>query len=80
MSLTDNDILELTDLCNALVDDTITEAQKADLAKRLATSESARQFHVRFLAQSASLHYYASEMQTDGAESAVINRVPNRFR
>src|SRR3954468_13508524 len=69
MSLTDKDILELTELCNALLDQTISDEQKARLDAWLGESESARQFYVRFTGQSASLHYYAGEMQTDAADA-----------
>jgi hypothetical protein len=81
VSLSDNDILELTELCNALVDETITERQKARLDAWLSTSEAARQFHVRFAGQSASLYYCAGEMQTDAADTAPQATKPfNRFR
>ena len=65
MSLTDPDILELNELCNAVVDGTLSESQKAiAVSMRLSTSEEARQFYVRALGLSASLHSYAGEMQT----------------
>ena len=53
MNLTDKEILELTELCNALMDGTLTEAQKAQLSEKLAFSEAARQFYVRFTGLSA---------------------------
>ena len=74
MNLTDKEILELTELCNALVDGTLTEAQKAQLSEKLAFSEAARQFYVRFTGLSASLHTYASELQTEPADVPVRTR------
>lgn len=64
-NLTDREILELNELCNAVVDETLTDAQRARLTAWLVASEPARQFYVRALAQSASLHSYASEMHAE---------------
>jgi ferric-dicitrate binding protein FerR (iron transport regulator) len=72
MNLTDREILELNELCSGVIDGTITDAQQARLSAWLAASEPARQFYVRALAQSASLHSYASEMQAEAPERAVI--------
>ncbi len=76
MNLTDREILELNELCSGVIDGTITDAQQARLSAWLAASEPARQFYVRALAQSASLHSYASEMQAEAPEAAVIVRFP----
>lgn len=65
MNLTDNDILELNELCNALVEETISETQKSRLLHWLSTSAEAREFYVRAVGLSASLFSYASEMQTE---------------
>jgi ferric-dicitrate binding protein FerR (iron transport regulator) len=65
MNLTDREVLELNELCNAVIDETLTEAQRARLSAWLAESETARQFYVRALGQSASLHSYASEMHAE---------------
>ena len=65
MNLTDREILELNELCNAVVDETLTDAQRARLCAWLTASEAARQYYVRSLAQSASLHSYASEMHAE---------------
>src|SRR5690349_21292150 len=70
MSLTDPDILELTTLCNAVIDETITDDQKARLSYWLSTSDDARRFYVRFVGQSASLFSYAAEMQTGARDAA----------
>ena len=79
MNLSDADILELNELCCALVDDTLTEQQSASLSNWLATSEAARQFYVRFAGQSASLCHYAGEMQTEESDPVGANAKP-RFR
>jgi len=77
MNMEDAEILELNTLCNALVDGTITDAEKARLEQMLRTSEEARRFYVRALALSSSLMEYAGEMQADApdfpaAESRVV--------
>jgi hypothetical protein len=79
MNLSDGDILELNELCCALLDDTLTELQKQRLSHWLATSEAARQFYIRFAGQSASLCHYASEMQTEESDPGVAGAKP-RFR
>ena len=78
MSLTDQEILELTELCNALVDGRLTDVQRARLAEQLTASEPAREFYVRFLGLSASLHLYASEMQSESPDAVEV--VPSRWR
>ncbi len=65
MNLTDAEILELNILCGAVVDGTLTDAQRERLSEWLRGSEDARTFYVRALAQSASLHTYAAEMQSE---------------
>ncbi len=65
MNLTDKEILELSELCSGLVDETLTEKQKARLSQLLASSEEVRKFYVRATGLSASLYSYASEMQTE---------------
>jgi ferric-dicitrate binding protein FerR (iron transport regulator) len=75
MSLPDNDLLELNALCNALVDDAITDADRARLEAILAQSEDARRFYVRAMALSASLFDYAGEMQADAPDAPAPARV-----
>ncbi len=65
MKLSDQEILELNELCNAAVDGSITDAQRPRLANWLKTSEEARRFYIRATALSASLFEYASEMQAE---------------
>src|SRR5690349_2113962 len=64
MNLSDSDILELNELCSAVVDGTLDEKQKAVLSQWLSASPEAREFYVRATGLSASLCHYASEMQT----------------
>ncbi len=66
--LTDKEILTLHALCNAVVDGTISEAQKKQLSQWLLTSRSARQYYIRTLGLSASLYSYASEMQAEAPD------------
>src|SRR5262245_48015762 len=63
--LSDKEILELNDLCNAVVDATLTETQRSRLSAWLEGSEDAREYYVRAMALSASLTHYASEMHAD---------------
>jgi ferric-dicitrate binding protein FerR (iron transport regulator) len=70
----DHEILELNELCGALVDRRLTESQRARLAQLLHDSEAARRFYVRAMNQSASLHSYASEMHAEGPEHAASPR------
>jgi hypothetical protein len=73
MNLTDKEILELNELCSALVDETLSEQQKARLQHFLATSEEARQFYVRATGLSSSLYSYAAEMQTGERDAAPVS-------
>jgi ferric-dicitrate binding protein FerR (iron transport regulator) len=69
VSLTDNEILELNELCSAAVDGMLSETQQARLARWLAASEEARQFYVRATSMSASLFAYAGEMQAEAPDA-----------
>jgi hypothetical protein len=69
MNLSDHDILELHELCNALAEGTITEAQQRRLSDFLRDSEDARQFYVRSMALSASLFQYAGEMMAEAPDA-----------
>jgi ferric-dicitrate binding protein FerR (iron transport regulator) len=68
MKLTDREILELNELCGAVVDGTLTEVQRGRLATFLRESEAARRHYVRAMGQSASLHAYAAEMHVDAPD------------
>src|SRR6478672_8721828 len=80
MMLRDSDILELNELCNALIDGTLTEPQRAALSAWLARSEEARQFYVRVTGLSASLYHYAAEMQTEAPDAAPATPNPTKHR
>lgn len=69
MNLSDREILELNELCGAVVDGTLTEAQRARLTAMLRESEAARRHYVRALGQSASLHTYAAEMHAEAPDA-----------
>src|SRR5208282_215032 len=71
MNLADKEILELNELCNALVEGMLNEAQKARLLHWLAASEEARRFYVRAMGLSASLFGYAGEMQVEAPDATV---------
>jgi ferric-dicitrate binding protein FerR (iron transport regulator) len=75
MNLTDKDVLELSALCDAVVDGTLTEKQQARLSNWLASSEEARRFYVRALSLSASLYTYASEMQVEAPDAVPRSRI-----
>lgn len=80
MTLTDQEVLELNELCGAVVDGTLTEAQRGRLAMRLRESEAARQYYVRALGQSASLHGYASELYAEAPDARATPGGFSRFR
>ena len=69
MNLSDSEILELSELCNALVDGRIDDAQKARLSNLLEGSEEARRVYVRLMGLSASLYSYASELQVEAPDA-----------
>ena len=68
MNLTDREILELNELCGAVVDGVLGDAQRRRLAGLLRESEAARRFYVRAIGQSASLHVYAAEMHAEAPD------------
>lgn len=72
MHLTDDEILELNELCNAVVDGMLNDAQRARLSAWLLASEAARQYYVRAVGMSASLHEYASEMHAEAPKKRII--------
>lgn len=78
MNLTDREILELNELCGAVVDGTLTGAQRERLAGWLCESEAVRQYYVRALGQSASLHTYAAELHAEAPDVPVAT--PRVFR
>lgn len=66
--MNDAELLELTELCNALADDRLAEPQRARLNAMLAESDEARRFYIRFAGLSSSLGSYAAELQTERQE------------
>src|SRR5437763_5595868 len=70
MNHSDREILELNELCGAVVDGTQSDAQRARLAQWLRDSEAARRFYVRAMGQSASLQTYAAEMHAEAPDRA----------
>lgn len=74
MKLSDSDLLELSALCDQLIDGVIEEPGKVRLESMLSESASARRFYVRMLGQSASLFDYAGEMQADAPEARGVKR------
>lgn len=79
MNLTDREIIELNEICGAVIDGSLTDAQRSRLAHWLLHSESARCHYVRALGQSASLHSYASEVHTDAPDAPPRARRIFRF-
>jgi ferric-dicitrate binding protein FerR (iron transport regulator) len=75
MNLTDREILELNELCNAVVDGTLSDAQKTRLTGWLAASEPARRYYVRAMHLSASLCSYASEMQVEAPDAVPAAKI-----
>lgn len=71
MNFDDAARLELGELCDALVDGRLDDAQRARLAAMLAASEEARRFYICAMSLSASLHEYAGEMQAGAADVPV---------
>lgn len=69
MSLTDKEILELNELCNALVEGNLSDTQGSRLSHSLRKTEEARRFYVRYMGLSASIFQYASEMQSETTEA-----------
>lgn len=73
MSFSDNDRLELEELCHALIDGADSPAQRARLQEMLAGSEEARRHYVRLAHLSASLFDYAAGMQCEPAEEPIFD-------
>ena len=77
--MTDNERVELNELCGERVDGTISEARQRRLEKLLLCSGEARRFYVRAMAMSASLFQYADEMQSEAPEPVNVIH-PARWR
>ena len=72
MSLSDRELLEVNNLCQALADGAATETQRAELNRWLCDSEDARRFYVRMMAISAGLCDCASEMQAEAPDLQIL--------
>lgn len=79
MNLTDRELIELNEICGAVVDGTVSDAQRGRLARWLRHSEPARGHYVRALGQSASLLSYAAEVHTDAPDAPAPARRIFRF-
>jgi len=80
MSLTDSEILELHDLCSALLDDQITDVQQQSLTQMLASSNEARAFYFHEMSLSASLTEYANDMQSDAPVMPAVKPKQSRAK
>ena len=80
MSLTDSEILELHDLCSALLDDQITDVQQQRLTQMLASSNEARALYFHEMSLSASLTEYANDMQSDAPVMPAVKPKQSRAR
>jgi ferric-dicitrate binding protein FerR (iron transport regulator) len=80
MNLADKDILELNDLCNAVVDGIVTDKQSERLMQWLASSLEARQFYIRAMSLSASLCSYSSELQTEAPDSIPLHKSKRKWK
>jgi hypothetical protein len=74
VNLTDREILELNELCGAVVDGTLSDTQKERLTQWLRDSEAARRYYVRALGQSASLQTYAAEIHAEAPDQRGVAR------
>src|SRR4051812_32552603 len=70
MNLGDREILELNELCGAVVDGTLSDAQRERLSQMLHESEACRRYYARAVGQSASLHTYAAEVHAEAPDQA----------
>jgi hypothetical protein len=73
MSLTDTEVLQLTEWLHALEEDTLEEPQRAQLEAVLARSEAARRLYVQRMSLGAALCKLADESQ--GSESSELGNV-----
>ena len=74
MNLSDNEILEVYEMCSALADERLAPAQQNRLGEFLKSSDEARAIYFHSISLSASLADYAAEMQTD-APAPNVRRV-----
>ncbi|NOX99846.1 MAG: hypothetical protein GXP30_08975, partial [Verrucomicrobia bacterium] len=70
--LTDADVLKLGELCDELVDGSISAKRHAELQQCLLDDEAVRQHYVKVMALSASLHEYAGEFESEEGGEAIV--------
>jgi ferric-dicitrate binding protein FerR (iron transport regulator) len=68
VKLADRELLELNQLCGAVIDGTLTDSDRVRLMQWLRDSEAVRRHYVRMLGQSASLSAYAAEMMAEAPD------------
>ena len=72
MSLSDQEILELHELLDALVENNLAGERRKRLEEWLAESDAARRHYVRFMDMSSSLCSYAEERLSDEDDEGVV--------
>src|SRR4051812_6709475 len=78
-TLSDIDILLLTEWLHALEEGTLDESQRARLEAMLAQNEAARRFYVQRMSLGAALCKFADEAQgSESAESDSVDPLPGR--
>ena len=69
--LTDQEILELHDLLDALVENNLPKDKFIRLENWISDNEDVRRIYIEFLDMSSSLHHYAEELIGDDAEPLI---------
>ena len=77
MSLSDQEILELHELLDALVENNLAGERRKRLEEWLAESDAARRHYVRFMDMSSSLCSYAEERLSDEDDEGVVPFEPD---
>jgi hypothetical protein len=80
MSLSDAQVIELSELCSALIDETLNDAQRIRLEALLKEYPDARAYYIRAMAQSVNLYETAADSQTDSPDIKHINRTYRYWR
>ena len=77
MSLSDQEIIELHELLDALVENNLAGERRKRLEEWLAESDAARRHYVRFMDMSSSLFSYAEERLSDEDDEGVVPFEPD---
>jgi len=80
MSLRDQDIIELNELLDKLVENSLTLEQKKRLESWLEGSEEARKFYISYMDMSVSLNHYADETLGELEKEEHRNPLTNLFQ